>query len=384
MNQEVELTKEEVERYSRHMIIPEVGASGQKKIKRSKILLIGAGGLGSPLALYLSAAGVGQLGIVDFDVVDFSNLQRQVIHPTKNVGRLKIDSAKEGIERINPNVTVKTYKTRLSSENALEIFKEYDVIIDGTDNFPTRYLVNDACVFLGKPNVYGSIFRFDGQASVFDSTKGPCYRCLYPSPPPPGMVPSCAEGGVLGILPGIIGLIQAIEAIKLVLQSGDSLIGRLLLFNALEMKFRELKLKKDPNCILCGSNPTVTSLVDYNHFCGIDSSEKKGEFEMEEITVTDLKEKMDRNDSFILVDVREPHEYEICNIAGSKLIPLGSLQSRLSELDKKKEIIMHCKGGMRSAKGVAILKNSGFSNVKNLKGGILAWAEEVNTDMPKY
>ncbi|MFQ5560566.1 MAG: ThiF family adenylyltransferase, partial [Nitrospinota bacterium] len=358
------------------------------KLKNAKILLIGAGGLGSPLSLYLAASGIGTLGLIDFDKVEFSNLQRQVIHPTKNIGRLKLDSAKEGILRINPNINVELYPVKLSSENALDILDKYEIVIDGTDNFPTRYLVNGACVLLGKPNIYGSIFRFEGQASVFDiSQGGPCYRCLYPSPPPPGMVPSCAEGGVLGILPGIVGIIQATEAVKLVLQQGVSLAGRLLLFNALEMKFRELNLRKDPSCPLCGENKTITSLVDYEQFCGTAGPENKDqslEGSMEEISVSELKEKFDRGDSFLLLDVREPHEYEISKIPGSKLIPLGTLRDRIDELSGYKEIVVHCKSGMRSAKGIKILSEANITNLKNLTGGILAWADEIDPDMPKY
>ena len=382
-----ELSKDEIARYSRHLILPEVGMEGQKKLKAASILLIGAGGLGSPLGLYLAAAGVGRLGIVDFDVVEESNLQRQIIHGTKDIGKLKVDSAKASINDINPHVEVEVYNTGLTSENAMEIIAQYDMVIDGTDNFPTRYLVNDACVLLGKPNVYGSIFRFEGQASVFWAEKGPCYRCLYPEPPPPGMVPSCAEGGVIGILPGIVGLLQANEGVKLILGQGSPLIGRLLLFNALDMKFRELKLKKDPTCPVCGENPTVTELIDYNEFCGVPTggdAEVSEELGPDEITPAQVKERMDRGEEFVLIDVREEHEWEICNIPGAKLIPLSEFEDRIDELDTDADIVVHCKMGGRSAKAQDILFANGYSKVKNLVGGITRWADDIDSSMPKY
>src|SRR5246127_4496838 len=345
----VTLSNEEVLRYSRHLIMPEVGMAGQLKLKAAKVLCIGAGGLGSPLALYLGAAGVGTLGIVDFDVVDYTNLQRQIIHSTADVGRPKLDSAAEKLKAMNPFLNIRKVNTRLSSDNALELFKEFDIIADGTDNFPTRYLVNDACVLTGKPNVYGSIFRFEGQASIFATKEGPCYRCLYPEPPPPGLVPSCAEGGVLGILPGLIGVIQATETIKLILGSGDPLIGRLLLIDALGMKFRELKLRKNPECPVCGPNRTITELIDYQEFCGIRGEEAPVETGIPEMQVEELKRRLDAGDNLFVLDVREPHEYQICNIGGH-LIPLGDLPKRLSELDSSHEIVAHCRSGVRSAK----------------------------------
>jgi len=380
----VQLSKDEILRYSRHLIMPEVGMEGQLKLKQAKVLAIGAGGLGSPLALYLAAAGVGKLGIVDFDVVDFTNLQRQVIHSTSDVGRSKLASARETIQGINPNVEVVTYETRLTSENALDIFKDYDVIADGTDNFPTRYLVNDACVLLGKPNAYGSIFRFEGQASVFYAKEGPCYRCLYPEPPPPGLVPSCAEGGVLGVLPGIVGSIQALETIKLITGKGRPLIGRLLLFDALNLKFRELKLRKSPDCPVCGTHPTVTKLIDYEQFCGIRGEEYVRPTKVPEITATEVKKMMDERRPFVLVDVREPHEYQICRIPGSKLIPLGDVPKRMHELNSADEIVVHCRSGQRSAQAVELLMKAGFRKIHNLKGGVLAWADQVDPTMPKY
>jgi adenylyltransferase/sulfurtransferase len=376
------LSNEEILRYSRHLIIPEVGMEGQLKLKEAKVLLIGAGGLGAPLGLYLAAAGVGRLGVVDFDVVDFTNLQRQVIHGTSDVGRKKLDSAAESMREINPNVRIDRFDTALSSENALGILKDYDVVVDGTDNFPTRYLVNDACVLLGKPNVYGSIFRFEGQATVFAYRGGPCYRCLYPEPPPPGLVPSCAEGGVLGILPGLIGLVQATEAVKLILGIGEPLAGRLLLYDALNMRFRELKLRRDPECPVCGDHPSIRELIDYHQFCGVPrQAAAPAEGQME---VTELKAKMDRGDTFVLVDVREPHEYEICRIPGSRLIPLRDLPKRVGELNPADEIVVHCKSGGRSAKAVEFLTKAGFSTVSNLSGGILAWSEKVDPKVPKY
>ena len=379
-----QLSNDEILRYSRHLIMPEVGMEGQLKLKRAKVLCIGAGGLGSPLALYLAAAGVGRLGIVDFDVVDFTNLQRQVIHGTKDVGRPKLASAREAIAEINPYVEVVSHETRLTSDNALDLFKDYDIVADGTDNFPTRYLVNDACVLLGKPNVYASIFRFEGQATVFYAKEGPCYRCLYPEPPPPGLVPSCAEGGVLGVLPGIMGSIQALEAIKLILGKGDSLIGRLLLFDALGLKFRELKLRKSPECPVCGPNPTVTKLIDYEQFCGIRGEEHVEDTKVPEITPVELKQMMDDKKPFVLIDVREPHEYDICCIPGSRLIPLGEVPRRMHELNSADELVVHCRSGARSAKAVDFLMKSGFRKIHNLKGGILGWSDQVDPTVPKY
>jgi len=377
------LTNDEILRYSRHLIMPEVGMEGQKKLKAARVLCIGAGGLGSPLALYLAAAGVGTLGIVDFDVVDYTNLQRQIIHSTADVGRKKLDSAAEKLKAINPFLNIRKFETRLSSDNALELFRDFEIIADGTDNFPTRYLVNDACVLTGKPNVYGSIFRFEGQASVFAMKEGPCYRCLYPEPPPPGLVPSCAEGGVLGILPGLVGVIQATEAIKLILGQGDSLIGRLLLVDALGMKFRELKLRKNPDCPVCGKHPSITKLIDYNEFCGIRGEEKPMEVGVPEIQVEELKSRLDSGEDVFVLDVREPHEYQICNISGY-LIPLGDLPKRVHELDSSREIVAHCRSGARSAKAVDFLRQAGFKKVHNLAGGILAWADRVDPKMPKY
>ena len=377
------LTNDEILRYSRHLIMPEVGMVGQQKLKAAKVLCIGAGGLGSPLALYLAAAGVGTLGIVDFDVVDFTNLQRQIIHSTADVGRKKLDSAAEKLKAMNPYINLKTYETRLSSANALELFREFDIVADGTDNFPTRYLVNDACVLTGKPNVYGSIFRFEGQASVFATEEGPCYRCLYPEPPPPGLVPSCAEGGVLGILPGLVGVMQATEVIKLILGAGEPLIGRLLLVDALGMKFRELKLRKNPDCPACGKHPTIKELIDYNEFCGIRGEEKPVETGIPEMQVEELKRRLDKGDDLYVLDVREPHEYQICNIGGH-LIPLGDLPKRVNELDSSREIVAHCRSGVRSGKAVAFLQQAGFKKVHNLAGGILAWADRIDPKMPKY
>ncbi len=379
----VELTREEFLRYGRHLIMPEVGLEGQKKLKSASVLIIGAGGLGSPLAFYLTAAGVGRIGIVDFDVVDFSNLQRQIIHTTNDVGRSKLESTREKLYALNPNVEIETYETRLTSENALEIVKDYDIIIDGTDNFPTRYLVNDTCVLLGKPNVYGSIFRFEGQASVFYAKVGPCYRCLYQEPPPPGLVPSCAEGGVLGVLPGIIGTIQALEAIKLILGVGEPLIGRLLLFDALKMKFRELKLRKNPGCPICGENPTIEELIDYETFCGVTPEQVLREAGFE-ITPEELKSKLESGEDIILIDVREPHEWEINRIYGSRLIPLSKLPEKVNELDQTREIIFYCKMGGRSARAVQFLRELGFTRVKNLAGGIDAWIEKIDPSMPRY
>jgi sulfur-carrier protein adenylyltransferase/sulfurtransferase len=379
----VTLNNDEILRYSRHLIMPEVGMEGQQKLKAARVLCIGAGGLGSPLALYLAAAGVGTLGIVDFDVVDYTNLQRQIIHTTADVGRKKLDSAADKLKAINPFLNLRTFEAKLTSENALALFNEFDIIADGTDNFPTRYLVNDACVLTGKPNVYGSIFRFEGQASVFATEEGPCYRCLYPEPPPPGLVPSCAEGGVLGILPGLVGVMQATEVIKLILGKGEPLIGRLLLIDALGMKFRELKLRKNPDCPVCGKNPTVTQLIDYNEFCGIRGEEKPVETGVVEMQVEELKRRLDAGEDLFVLDVREPHEYQICNIGGH-LIPLGDLPKRVSELDSSREIVAHCRSGVRSAKAVNFLQQAGFKKVHNLAGGILAWADRVDPKMPKY
>src|SRR5437016_5388644 len=384
IEQAVSLSKEEILRYSRHLIMPEVGMEGQQKLKAARVLCIGTGGLGSPLALYLAAAGVGTLGLVDFDVVDFTNLQRQILHFTSDVGRSKLESAKEKIAAINPFVTVRTFETRLTSQNALEIFAGFDIIVDGTDNFPTRFLVNDACVFTGKPNVYGSIFRFEGQASVFAAKDGPCYRCLYPEPPPPGMVPSCAEGGVLGILPGLVGLIQATEAIKLILGTGEPLIGRLLLVDALAMRFRELRLRKNPDCVVCGKNPSVTKLIDYEEFCGLRGQEAPvSTTGVPEISVEELKRRLDAKDDLFILDVREPHEYQICNLNGH-LIPLNDLPKRVNELDPSKDMVVHCRSGGRSAKAVEFLRQAGFTKAKNLTGGVLAWADKIDPKMPKY
>ncbi len=383
-----ELTNEEIKRYSRHLIMPEIGVDGQRRLKAGSVLCIGAGGLGSPAAMYLAAAGVGTIGIVDFDVVDYSNLQRQIIHGTPDVGRSKLESAKDRLLAINPHVDVRTYETALSSKNALELFKPYDVILDGTDNFPTRYLVNDACVILGKPNTYGSIFRFEGQASVFGTKDGPCYRCLYPEPPPPGLVPSCAEGGVLGVLPGVIGVIQATEAIKLLTGIGEPLVGRFLIYDALRMKFRELKLRKDPDCPVCGTHPTVTALIDYEQFCGIRPAAEPamvaGSADPFEISAVDLKARIDRGDKLRIIDVREPNEYQINRIPGSVLIPLGEVPRRYAELDPDEELVMQCKVGGRSARAADFLRSVGFKRVLNLKGGILDWIDKVDPSQPKY
>jgi sulfur-carrier protein adenylyltransferase/sulfurtransferase len=384
-----DLSADEIKRYSRHLIMPEVGVDGQKKLKAGSVLCIGAGGLGSPAAMYLAAAGVGRIGMVDFDVVDFSNLQRQLLHGTSSVGRSKLDSAKDRLHDLNPHVEIDTYETTVTSDNALDLFRPYDVILDGTDNFPTRYLVNDACVLTGKPNAYGSIFRFEGQASVFGTKEGPCYRCLYPEPPPPGLVPSCAEGGVLGVLPGVIGVIQATEAIKLILGIGEPLIGRFLIYDALKMRFRELKLRKDPDCPVCGTHPTVTKLIDYEQFCGIRpepaATPSTGAAVNEwETTSVDLKKRIDAGDDVFILDVREPNEYQICKIPGSVLIPLGELPRRYAELPKDKDIVAHCKMGGRSAKAMEFLQTVGFKRVKNLKGGILDWIDKVDPSQPKY
>ncbi len=384
MTMSEELSHDEIKRYSRHLIMPEVGMEGQKKLKKASVLCVGAGGLGSPLAFYLTAAGVGRIGIVDFDVVDFSNLQRQILHNTDDVGRPKLDSAAEKLRALNPNVNVELHETRLTSENALQIFEKYDIIVDGTDNFPTRYLVNDACVLTGKPNVYGSIFRFEGQASIFATSEGPCYRCLYPEPPPPGLVPSCAEGGVLGILPGLVGLVQATETIKLILEKGNSLVGRLLLFDALGMKFRELKLKKDPECPVCGENATIKALIDYEEFCGIGPEVEESPTGIDVVTPKELKEELDQGQDPYILDVRNPVEYEISRIEGSHLIPLDQLLNRLHELDSARDIVAHCRSGARSAKAIEMLQEAGFRKLRNLKGGVLAWADEVDPTMPKY
>lgn len=379
-----ELSHDEVKRYSRHLIMPEVGLDGQRKLKQASVLCIGAGGLGSPLAIYLAAAGVGRLGIVDFDVVDYSNLQRQILHSTRDVGRPKLVSAREKLEALNPNVQVESHETRLTSENALQLFRQYDIVADGTDNFPTRYLVNDACVLAGKPNVYASIFRFEGQASVFAVKGGPCYRCLYPEPPPAGLVPSCAEGGVLGILPGLVGIIQATEVIKLVLGKGESLVGRLLLFDALGMKFRELKLRRNPDCPVCGDHPAISSLIDYEQFCGVGGATEPDLGAQWEITVEELKRELDRGRELFILDVRNPEEYQICRIPDSHLIPLGELLNRIHELDSARDMVVHCKSGMRSARAIEILREAGFRKLRNLKGGILAWAEKVDPTTPVY
>jgi molybdopterin/thiamine biosynthesis adenylyltransferase/rhodanese-related sulfurtransferase/molybdopterin converting factor small subunit len=382
------LNHDEYKRYSRHIIMPEVGLEGQQKLKAGRVLCIGAGGLGSPAALYLAAAGVGTIGIVDFDVVDFSNLQRQIIHGTPDVGRSKLQSARERLTSLNPEVTIEPYETALSSKNALDIFTSYDVIVDGTDNFPTRYLVNDACVILGIPNAYGSIFRFEGQASVFATKDGPCYRCLYPEPPPPGLVPSCAEGGVLGVLPGIVGTIQATEAIKLLLGVGEPLIGRFLIYDALRMRFRELKLRKDPDCPVCGTRPTIRELIDYEQFCGVAPAQQQaagapagGDFE---VTSTELKARIDRGEPVFILDVREPQEFQICRIPGSTLIPLGELPQRFRELDPNADMVVHCKSGVRSARAVNFLRDQGYARATNLKGGILNWIDTVDPSQPKY
>jgi molybdopterin/thiamine biosynthesis adenylyltransferase/rhodanese-related sulfurtransferase len=382
----MQLDNDEIRRYSRHLILPEVGLAGQKKICSTSVLCIGAGGLGSPIAMYLAAAGIGKLGLVDFDTVDFSNLQRQIIHGTGDVGRPKIESARDTIKRINPNVEVALHNTRLTSENALEILAPYDIVVDGTDNFPTRYLTNDACVLLKKPNIYGSIFRFEGQASVFaPHLHGPCYRCLYPEPPPPGMVPSCAEGGVLGVLPGIIGCIQATEILKLALGKGSSLLGRLLLLNALEMKFRELRLRPDPQCPLCGENPTITQLVDYEVFCGIPDAPAQAASNPDEVTVQQMKAALDDPKLGIqVIDVREPDEHQIAHVKGVPLIPLSVLPQRFTELDPNQHIYIHCKSGVRSLKALQFLREQGYKYLKSVRGGINAWADEVDHNVPKY
>jgi sulfur-carrier protein adenylyltransferase/sulfurtransferase len=381
-----ELTTDDLSRYSRHLILPEVGMEGQRRLKAARVLCVGTGGLGSPLALYLTAAGIGTLGLIDFDVVDSSNLQRQIIHSTKDIGRKKIDSAEEKLTALNPAINIVKHETMLSSANALDILKDYDIVADGTDNFPTRYLVNDACVLLGKPNVYGSIFRFEGQASVFATEEGPCYRCLYPEPPPPGLVPSCAEGGVLGILPGLVGVIQATEVIKLILGKGDSLIGRLLLVDALNMRFRELKLRKNPECPVCGTNPTVTQLIDYDHFCGIvpeTPQEKNVKNGIPQLSVKELKGRRDAGEDIFLLDVREPYEVQIAQIGGT-VIPQNDVPNRLAEIPRDREIVVHCRSGARSQRIAEFLKQSGYTQVVNLAGGILAWSDEIDPKVQKY
>ncbi|HKZ85737.1 MAG TPA: molybdopterin-synthase adenylyltransferase MoeB [Anaerolineae bacterium] len=381
--QSVQLSHEEIRRYSRHLIMPEVGMAGQKKLKAASVLTVGAGGLGSPLAMYLAAAGVGRIGVVDFDVVDESNLQRQIIHGQSWLGKPKRESARTRLLDINPFIQVDTYGDPLTSANALEIMRDYDVIVDGTDNFQTRYLVNDACVLLDKPNVYGSIFRFEGQASVFYAKEGPCYRCLYPEPPPPGLVPSCAEGGVLGVLPGVIGTIQATEAIKLIIGQGEPLIGRLLLYDALEMSFRTLKLRKNPECPVCGEHPTVTELIDYDAFCGVTPHDVQAEQGME-VTAQELKTQLDRDGKdLVVIDVREPHEWEISKLSFATLIPKGELPSRLNTLDMTKEYVLHCQSGMRSLDAARLMKAAGF-RAKSLRGGINAWAREIDPSLPTY
>jgi MoaD family protein len=380
-----ELTRDEIQRYSRHLIMPEVGVDGQRKLKAARVLCVGAGGLGAPAAMYLAAAGVGTLGLVDFDVVDASNLHRQIIYGTPDVGKRKLEAARARIAAMNDGVKVVLHELALTSKNALEVLKDYDVILDGTDNFQTRYLVNDACVLLGKPNAYGSIFRFDGQASVFAVKGGPCYRCLYPEPPPPGLVPSCAEGGVLGVLPGVIGIIQATEAIKLILGAGQPLVGRLLLYDALQMRFRELKLRRDPECPICGDHPTIHALIDYDQFCGVvPAHAQPAAGGVPEVTVEELKAKLDRGEDVRVLDVREPNEFQICRIPGSTLIPLGELSNRTAEIDRDRELIVHCKMGGRSAKAVALLQERGFTRVRNLTGGILAWIDRVDPSQSKY
>jgi len=383
----IEFSNDEIARYSRHLIMPEVTLEGQKRIKAASILCIGTGGLGSPIALYLAAAGIGRLGLVDGDTVDFSNLQRQILHGTKDVGRKKLNSARDSIREVNPNVQVDLYDTFFTAANARQIAEPYDVIIDGTDNFPTRYCSNDISVFLKKPNVYGSIFRFDGQCTVFaPHLGGPCYRCMFPEPPPPGMVPSCAEGGVLGVLPGVIGVLQAIEAIKLIVGIGESLIGRLLHFDALKLKFREFKLRRDPKCPVCSEHPTITELIDYEQFCGIPEAQaaEAQESLVPTITALQLKGKFEQGERFVLVDVREPYEYDICRIPGARLIPLGELPSRMSELDSADEIVLQCKSGMRSARALKLLQEAGFAKLWNVEGGILAWSDTVDNTVPKY
>jgi molybdopterin/thiamine biosynthesis adenylyltransferase/rhodanese-related sulfurtransferase len=384
-NSSAALSKDEIMRYSRHLIMPEVGMDGQLKLKQAKVLCIGTGGLGAPLGLYLAAAGVGRIGLVDFDAVDLTNLQRQILFDTNDIGRPKIEAATNRLRNLNPEIRIDTFKARLTSENALDILKDYDMVVDGTDNFPTRYLVNDACVILGKPNVYGSIFRFEGQITIFGYPSGPCYRCLYPEPPPPGLVPSCAEGGVLGVLPGIVGAIQAAETLKLIIGKGEPLVGRLLLFDALAMRFRELRLRKNPECPVCGDHRTITRLIDYAEFCGVrgEGSASPVQTAVPEIAPRELKARLDRGDDLFILDVREPHEFQICNLGGH-LIPLGELSGRVNELDSSREIVAHCRSGKRSAEAVEFLRGAGFRKVLNLKGGILAWSDEVDASVPRY
>jgi adenylyltransferase/sulfurtransferase len=381
-----ELTLDEVKRYSRHLIIPEIGMTGQKRLKNARVLVVGAGGLGSPALLYLAAAGVGTLGVIDFDVVDESNLQRQIIHGQSDIGRLKAESARDAVAEINPFVSVQVHTDALSNDNVLEIFSRYDLIVDGTDNFATRYMVNDACVLLGKPYVWGSIYRFDGQASVFWAEHGPCYRCLYPDPPPPGMVPSCAEGGVLGVLCASIGSIQVTEAIKLLTGTGDSLVGRLMIYDALEMTYRTVRVRKDPECAICGKNPTITSLIDYDAFCGVLSDDAAAAASGSTITATELKDMLDREDDIFLIDVREPNEYEIVSIPGATLIPKGEFLTgaALEKLPQDKRIVLHCKSGARSAEALAVVKNAGFSDAVHVGGGVLAWVSQVDPSLPTY
>lgn len=380
-----ELMAGEVRRYSRHLILPEVGVDGQRRLKQSRVLCVGAGGLGSPAAMYLAAAGVGTLGLVDFDVVDLSNLQRQLLHGTSDVGRPKLDSAADRLREVNPHVRIEPHHTALTSANALDLLREYDVILDGTDNFPTRYLVNDACVLLRKPNAFGSIFRFEGQASVFGVEGGPCYRCLYPEPPPPGLVPSCAEAGVLGVLPGIIGTIQATETIKLLLGIGQPLIGRFLVFEALRMRFRELTLRRDPECPVCGYHPTVTALIDYEQFCGVaPPTPDAGAASDPDIKPRALRDWMASGTPPVVLDVREPQEWDICHLPGAVLIPLGDLPQRIGELDPQVPVVCQCRSGIRSARAAQFLRLQGFRDVRNLTGGILAWSDEVDPTVPKY
>ncbi len=379
-----ELTADERARYARHLTLPEVGMEGQQKLKAARVLCVGAGGLGSPLALYLAAAGVGTLGLVDFDVVDASNLQRQILYSTRDVGRSKLDSAAERLTALNPAVHIVKHQTALTSANALEILSGYDLVADGTDNFPTRYLVNDACVLAGKPNVYASIFRFEGQASVFATREGPCYRCIYPEPPAPGTVPNCAEGGVLGILPGLLGVIQATEVIKLILGEGESLMGRLLLVDALAMRFSEMKLRKNPECPVCGARPTITTLIDYHQFCGLQSATEETALNgIPQITPTELKQRLDRGDDILVLDVREPFEYQIANIGGT-LIPMNEVPQRLDEIDREREIVVQCKMGGRSQRVAQFLAQAGYAKVSNLAGGIIGWSNEVDPTVPKY
>jgi adenylyltransferase/sulfurtransferase len=379
-----DLSRDEIGRYARHLILPDVGVEGQKRLKAARVLLIGAGGLGSPLALYLAAAGVGHLGLVDFDVVDVTNLQRQILHGTKDIGRKKVESARDHVADINPHVELTTYDTALTSQNALGIIEKYDLVVDGTDNFPTRYLVNDACVMLGKPNVYGSVFRFEGQASVFSAKDGPCYRCLFPEPPPPGMVPSCAEGGVLGVLPGLIGMIQATEAIKLILGIGEPLIGRLLLVDALGAQFRTVKIRRNAACPACGTRE-ITKLIDYEEFCGVKMEDGRSKMDeaMPEITPLALAARLKAGD-VELIDVREPNEWDIARIPGARLIPLGDFLAAIPSLDRSHDIVVHCRSGLRSGKAVRQLQAAGFTRVKNLAGGILRWSDDVDPTVPKY